>query len=201
MSTARKYTANSRPMPPQSRHKAYAAINISWQQMRPDLHLESKEDIRAEMLTWIPAFLGLRKLDSIKDLSDGQIGRILDEMKRLTGQSSPKPNNSPFGKKPNLQLVTDGAEVIHLASEEQQFTAQKLFEFLGWSVESKEKFLRERFNCPKVAMLKFEKANSLMMILLNIAAHVDLKAKGLKTGRAETAKHIKFIKSKLQIGD
>jgi hypothetical protein len=202
MSTARKYAYNGRSMSQQSRNGAYAAMNIMWLQMRPDLQWESKDVIREERLIWIQTFLGLKRgLKSTTDLNDKQIGVVLEEMRRLTGTSSPKPNNTPFGKKPDLKIPSCGADVIHLASEEQQFTARKLFEFLGWNVERIEEFLRDRFNCPNVAMLRFNKANSLMMILLNIAAHADLKAKGLPTGRAATAKHIKFIKKKLQIGD
>ena len=199
MSAARNYAVNNRSMSPESRNKSYAAINISWQNMRPDLRGESKEIIREEMLGWICGFLGLKKLDSIKDLSDGQIGKLLDEMKRISGQTSAKPTttDSPFGKKP-AQAATSGADVIHLASEEQQYTAAKLFDFLGWNVERKEEFLRDRFKCPNVAMLRFNKANSLLMILLNTAAHADLKSKGQKTGRAETAKHIRFIKEQIK---
>ena len=205
MSTARKYANNQRPMSAQSRNGSYAAININWQQMRPDLKFESKEIVREEMLSWIAGFLDLKKLDSIKDLTDGNIGRVLEEMKRMTGTAPTKPKkefSTPFGRGQIRSVPPpSGAEVIHLATEEQQFTAQKLFDFLGWNVERKEEFLRDRFKCPNVRMLTFKKANSLMMILLNISAHVDLKAKGKKTGRTETAKHIGFIKKKLQIGD
>lgn len=205
MTTARKYAFNNNSMSRESRSRAYAAINILWNQMRPDLRFEAKSDVRDERLAWIASFLGLKKLDSTTKLTDGQIGKVLDEMKRMTGQASTKKpesntkfqffNNSIISK----NAPSDGAEVIHLATEAQQFTARKLFDFLGWSVERKEEFLRDRFNCPNVPMLTFKKANALLMILLNTAAHVDLKAKGKKTGRAETAKHIPILKKKLQI--
>lgn len=206
MSTARKYNNNRRSMSSQSRNSAYAAINILWLQMRPDLRGEDKETIRDERLAWFASFLGIRgELKSTKDLTDGQIGMVLDEMKRMTGQPQQKPTQSPFTANRAKLLPSvpspSGADVIHLASEEQQFTAQKLFDYLGWTAPAKEKFLRDRFNCPNVRMLTFAKANSLMMILLNIAAHADLKSKGKKTGRTETAKHIKEIKRHLQIGD
>lgn len=199
MSAARKYAFNGRSMSAQSRNGAYAAMNIMWLQMRPDLQWESKDVIREERLIWIQEFLGLtRSLKSTKNLTDKQIGEVLEEMRRLTGTKSEKPQTATANV---VAFATGGAEVIHLTSEQQQFTAQKLFDYLGWNVERKEKFLRERFNCPNVAMLKFNKANALVMILLNIAAHVDLKSKGLTTGRAATAGHIKVIKKKLQIGD
>lgn len=207
MSTARKYAANSRAMSPQSRHAAYAAINITWQQMRPDLKFEAKEIVREEMLAWCASFLALKKLDSIKDLSDGQIGRVLDEMKRMTGQQpQPKPDQkSPFtsrcGKLRAVEPPGTGAEIIHLTSEEQLFTLQKLETFIGWTAERRENYLQPRFQRKNFQMLTFKQANTLMMQMLNIAAHKDLKAQGKPTGRAATAKHIKIIKKKLQIGD
>lgn len=204
MTTARKYNPNQRSMSVQSRNSGYAAMNILWLQMRPDLKWESRDVIREERLIWIADLLGLkRELKSTKDLTDGQIGIVLDEMKRLTGGDKAVPK-VPAKIQPNNVVqfpAPPGAEIIHLASEEQQYTAQKLFDFLGWTAPAKEKFLRERFDCPNVRMLTFKKANSLMMILLNIAAHADLKSKGLPTGRKETAKQIKEIKRRLQIGD
>lgn len=201
MSTARNRAFNQRSMSPQSRNGAYAAMNIMWLQMRPDLQWETKDVIREERLVWIAEFLGLKRgLKSTTTLTDKQIGVVLEEMRRLTGsvpKAPAKTRAANIVEFPN----PNGADVIHLASEEQQFTVRKIIEFLGWNVERTEEFLRDRFNCPNVAMLRFEKANSLMMILLNIAAHADLKAKGMMTGRAATAKHIKFIKKKLQIGD
>lgn len=202
MATARKFTVANTRMSPESRKRAMAAIQIMWQQMRPDLRGD-REALREERLTWISSFLDLKKpIGSVTKLSDGQIGLVLEEMKRLTGNEKPKSAGNARFLRPRTSLASpSGAKIIHLATEEQQFTAQKIFDFLGWNVEKKEKFLMERFNCPNVRMLRYEKAHSLMMILLNIAAHTDLKAKGKKTGRAETAKHIKAIKRRLKIGD
>lgn len=207
MSSARKY-ANDRPsMSPESRNRSYAAINISWQKMRPDLHFESKEIIREEMLSWIVSFLQIKKLDSIKNLSDGQIGRVLDEMRNLSGEASEKKTDTKFKK--NIKVAPSSGNVVnlaqfkrqHYATEEQKYTLGKIIDFLGWSEETLKNFLIKRKFGESIEKLAFKKANSLTMILLNSAAHKDLKAKGLKTGRAETAKHIKFIKRKLQIGD
>lgn len=200
MSAARKFAVANTKFTPDARKRAIAAIQIMWQQMRPDLHGD-RDALREERLVWISSFLDLKKpVDSITNLSDGQIGLVLEEMKRLTGNTKSKTVGDARFRQPRpASLSSAGADIIHLATEEQQFTAQKLFDFLAWSVEKKEQFLRERFNCPNVRMLRFEKANALMMILLNIAAHVDLKAKNRKTGRAETAKHIGVIKRKLNI--
>lgn len=202
MATARKFAVANKPMSPDSRKRAIAAIQIMWQQMRPDLHGD-REALREERLTWISSFLDLKKpITSVTKLSDGQIGLLLEEMKRLTGDAKPKTAGDARFARPCPALASpSGGDVIHLSTEEQQFTAQKIFDFLGWNVEKKEQFLRDKFNCPNVRMLTFKKANSMMMILLNIAAHIDLKAKGRKTGRAETAKHIKAIKRRLKIRD
>ncbi|HQU82982.1 MAG TPA: hypothetical protein PKY59_07660 [Pyrinomonadaceae bacterium] len=202
MATARKFAVANKPMSPDSRKRAIAAIQIMWQQMRPDLHGD-RDGLREERLIWISSFLDLKKpITSVTKLSDGQIGVLLEEMKRLTGNAKPKSGGDVRFARPRPALASpSGAKIIHLATEEQEFTAQKIFDFLGWNVVKKEQFLMERFKCPNVRMLRYEKAHSLMMILLNIAAHADLKSKGRKTGRAETAKHIKVIKRQLKIGD
>jgi len=198
MSTARKHNDNRRSMSPQSRNGAYAAINILWLQMRPDLKWESKDDIRAARLEWIQNFLDLkRELKSTKDLTDGQIGLLLDEMKRLTGQSvKQSPTAVPPSGADNVTFLS-----AFRASEEQKHTLRKLFDFLQWSEDYKTEFLKKRKFPAEVSSLTFRKANSLTMILLNSAAHKDLKAQSKPTGRAATAAHIKNIKRKLQIGD
>lgn len=208
MSTARKYAFNNRrTFAPQARKGMIASFQIEWKNLRKDLHGDN-EALREERLIWINDKLNLKRpVKSLTELTDGQLAYVLDDLRTLTGT---KVNLSGREKgqieREHLNAdkrinFTGGADVIHLASEEQQFTARKLFEFLGWNIERIEEFLRDRFNCPNVAMLRFEKANSLLMILLNIAAHADLKSKGRPTGRAATSKHIKFIKTRLNIGD
>ena len=65
MTTARKRNFNGRSMSRQSRYKAYAAINILWGKMRPDLKFEDKDIVRDERLFWIAAFLNLKKLELV----------------------------------------------------------------------------------------------------------------------------------------
>ncbi len=205
MSTARKYNANQRSMSRQSRNGAYAALNILFKQMRPDLDLEDKDTIRAERLKWIKNFLGLRKLESTTDISDPQIGRVLEEMRRLTG----KANESAFRKIHKIPESTDlvsiiphdvrqraklrqeeliaegklvryeppagGAEIFHLSSPEQRFTLRKLEDYLGWTPERRANFLKPRFKATTFEMLRFDQATALTIQMLNIAAHRDLK--------------------------
>ncbi|MDQ3132419.1 MAG: hypothetical protein M3Q99_16855 [Acidobacteriota bacterium] len=207
MPSARKYTSNQPSMSRQSRGRAYAAINILWQQMRPDLRFEDKDVIRDERLSWIGDFLGLEKLDSTTKLSDKQIGMLLEEMKRLTGQASKTPeNNTKFGKSQNINnsenAQPDGAEIIHLAGEEQIYTINKLVGSIGWTEDGFREFLFQKFRRRSPRMLTFKKANSLMMILLNIAADKHLRAQGkTKISRQMTAEYIPVLKRKLQIGD
>lgn len=214
MSRTNQRAYKNLPMPSQSRGKAYGKLNILWKLLRPDLDGEDADTMRAERLQWIKNFLGLQKLDSTKDLSDAQLGRVLDEMTHLTGQKPKTPPsvqtsaNVSFIAPPTkaIQSASDNSEnVVYLsaerASEEQKFTIRKLLEFLEWTEEYSANYLIKRGFPSDINALRFKKAHPLTMILLNSAAHKDLKSKGLKTGRTETAKHIKFIKKTLQIGE
>lgn len=206
MTSVRKQYANRRSMPIQSRNSAYAALNILWLQMRPDLKWESKDVIREERLIWIAGLLGLkRELKSTKDLTDGQIGLVLDEMKRLTGSGRHIPQAPATPQQTNVIKFPKPDNVVYLsaerASEEQIYTIRKILEYLGWSEEVKTDFLTKRGFPVDISKLRFKKAHPLMMILLNAAAHKDLKANGKPTGRAACGAHIKIIKRKLQIGD
>ncbi len=78
MAAARKQSFNDRSMSRQSRNKSYAAVNILWKKMRPDLTGEDKDINRDERLNWIARFLNLDGLDSTTSLSDAQIGLLLE---------------------------------------------------------------------------------------------------------------------------
>ncbi len=209
MTTARKYTSNSRPMSRESRNNAIAAIQICWKQMRPDLHGD-KDALREERLVWIASFLQLRRpLGSITDLSDKQMGIVLEEMRRMTG-TQPKPKQSAAPREGNIVNIADyrheqtgettDAEVTHLAGEAQIYTINKLVGSIGWSEEGFRDFLFQKFRRRSPRMLKFKEANALTMILLNIAADKELRAQGkTKISRKMTAEHIPLLKRKLQI--
>lgn len=209
MPTARKYASNTRSMSPESRRSAYAAININWLQMRPDLRFEDTETIRAERLAWMASFLGITKpLASTTELSDKQLGLILEEMRRMTG-TTPKAKQ-PIARTGNVVQLSDfkkptpvessGAEIEHLAGEAQIFTINKLVGAIGWTEEGFRDFLFQKFRRRSPRMLTFKKANSLTMILLNIAADKALRAQGkTKITRKMTAEYIPVLKRKLEI--
>lgn len=221
MSIARKRAFNSRSMSTQSRNAAIAAIQICWQQMRTDLHGD-KDAMRDERLAWITSFLRLKNpLESIKDLSDGQIGLVLDEMRNMTGAKAPAWSPQQKGKieREHRRLTQIGnvisiadfvskkpksapveSETVFLTSDEQFYTLEKLVNFIGWNDEQTQNFLKKRKFAPSLRMQEFDRATALTMILLNIAADKDLRAQGkTKISRAMTAKHIPILKQKLQI--
>lgn len=181
MAAAKNRAFKNRSMSAQSHNKAIAAIQILWKQMRPDLTFD-KEGSREERLAWIAQFLGMkRELKSITDLSDTKLGLVLEEMRRLTGQSATSRQNAP--QSPNTATFgvvetapSGGAEITFLTSEEQLFTLKKLEEHIGWTPEQRENYLKPRFRRTNFQMLTFKQANALIMQLLNIAAHKDLKS-------------------------
>lgn len=203
MKTARKYAFNRVSMSPESRRKAYASLNILWLQMRPDLRFESKNDVREERLAWIAGFLGLKNLASTTKLTDGQIGFVLDEMRRMTGTIKPAPKELP-----DSNVVHSSGNIVnlkqfkqqHYASEEQKFTLRKIIAHLGWSENGVKDFLQKRKFGESIEKISFKKANSLMIILLNIAADKELRAQGkTKITRKMTADYIPQLKGKLDI--
>ncbi len=200
MSTARQYIFNDALMAHDSRRRAIAAIQILWKQMRSDLHFD-KETLREERLVWIAEFLALkRELKSITDLSDKQRGIVLEEMRRLTGQASKTPESTTKFANPRIANNPQSADVVHLAGEAQVFTINKLVGCIGWSEEGFRDFLFEKFRRRSPRMLTFKKANSLMMILFNIAADKELRAQGkTKISRQMTAEYIPVLKKKLEI--
>lgn len=208
--SAKNYITSNRSMSQTSRNKSYAAINILWNQMRPDLRFEDKETIREERLTWIKDFLNLKKLESTTILTDKQIGLVLDEMKRMTGQPIKKPLVAP---KPQtwarsgivgfVKTNSDGeTEIVHTASPEQLYVLDILENHLGWTDQQRENYLKPRFHKTSFRALEFKQANSLTMQMLTIAAQKELKLivkSGTKISREQIRKYIPVLKQKLGI--
>lgn len=200
MSTARNFNYKRRSTPVKSpRSGMIAAIQIEWKNLRRDLHGD-QEALREERLIWITNFLGLKRhLNSITALTDGQLGLVLDELRRLT--NAPRPSAQTAVAKV-LPYGEGGAQIIHMSSEEQLFTIEKLLKFIGWTEIDKAKYLKPRFRATTERMLTHKQCNSFLMHLLNIAAHKDLKkllGKDTKISRKMTAEHIPIIKKKLGI--
>lgn len=202
MSAARKQSYNPRPMSRESRTGAYAAMNILWLKMRPDLRFEDKQTIRDERLTWITSFLGLEKdLKTAVDLTDGQIGLVLDEMKRMTGSGNTSSPQTPVNQTTGNVVSLQQFKLQHYGSEEQKYTLGKIILYLKWTDEQTSNFLKKRKFGESIEKISFKNANSLTMILLNIAADKDLRILGeKKVSRKMTAEYIPLLKKKLQIG-
>jgi hypothetical protein len=204
MSAKRKQAFNARSMAPESRNSAYAAINILWGKMRPDLKGEGAETNREERLAWMAQFLGWRReLKSTKDLSDQEIGVVLEEMRRMTGEAhQPKQKSKSITFGVVESAPSGGAEIIHSTSAEQLYALEKLANYLEWDAERIENYLQPRFKRRNFRTLKFDQATALTIQMFNIAAHRDLKAKakdGAKISRTQTAKYIPSLKKKLGI--
>ncbi|MCP9496252.1 MAG: hypothetical protein MSG64_17550 [Pyrinomonadaceae bacterium MAG19_C2-C3] len=190
--TALKRKLNQPSKPSELRRKMLASIQIQWKQMRPDLHGDDAA-LRDERLAYVTDLLKLKKpLTSLSVLSDKQLGVVLDGFRRKLECPRAVEHKPP---------VVPSAEIIHLAGSEQVFTLGKLFNYLGWSVETRAEFVAERFKRPNPAMLSPRQANSLTMILLTIAAARDLKEQGVSQSRKDTNAYIPTLKSKLAIGE
>ncbi|MGH9942459.1 MAG: hypothetical protein ACRD9R_08905 [Pyrinomonadaceae bacterium] len=195
MSVARHQFCSTSPSPERSpRHKMLGAIHIEWHKQRPDLHLD-KEGEREERLQFITEVLKLKRpLRSMRSLTDSELCKVLDALRLRRGQ--PRLN----GYTPPVKPEPEEKVVHHLASAEQVFTIRKLFENLEWTEGYRQRFLDLRFQRENPAHLTPRQANSLVMILLNIAASRELKEQGQqRVSRAEIGKVIPAIKARLGI--
>lgn len=201
---------NTLGSPHPSRRKMLAAIHIQWKQLRPDLH-HSEDEMRDERLAFITDTLKLRRpLESLSDLTDRQLGLVLDAFKGLRAQPAlpnceAKVNTamSPVCKFPRPVAATPesgGAEVIHTASIEQIYTIHKLLNYLGWTTEFQKSFIKQRFKRDSPTFLRPKQAHSLIRILMNIACSRDLKEQGVvKASAALIRAQIPALKQRLGI--
>lgn len=180
------------------RSRMIAAIHLKFKKLRTDLRFCSDEELREERLAFINDVLKpKRAIASMRDLSDRQLGLVLDALSRLEAQ--PQLPNSKAAA-PIAQADTS-AEIIHLASSEQGFTIEKLFNCLGWTDEARTNFVQQKFKRSSPAMLTFKQANSLTMILLNIAAARAIKGRGSvqRVSRRMIQDEIPALKARLGI--
>lgn len=178
----------------ESRRRAEVAIITKFQEMHPELKFESKDVQREERLIYVAEVLGRKHpIKSLKALSDAEVHFVLNEM---SGKLKPAISSTTTAVN-IVQTSHQHSEIVHLTSKEQNYAFDILFAFLEWTTEYKEDYLTKRWRRKSERMLTFSQANSLMMQLLNSAAHKDLKAMGKKTGRKENAKHIPILKRKL----
>lgn len=194
------------------RQKMLAKIHIEYQRLRPDLR-HSTEELREERLLFCQNALGLsRPPASLRDLTDKQLGRVIEAIAKE--YSEPKlPGCDAHGTRASVRsnlsrhcsandmISSSSAEVIHLASEEQTWAINRIFEYLGWSPEGRTRFIEGRFNRKSEKLLKPNEAQSLTFILLRIAASNDLKkdSRIVRVTKSMIGSYIPQLKKKLGI--
>jgi hypothetical protein len=175
-----------------------AAINIKFRQARPDLRHATDEEIRDERLAFITDALHFKRpLASMRNLTDRQLGLVLDALRRLETQPAlPNSEATPAPKPEN----TGGAKVIHLASAEQVHTINKLLDHLNWDLDVRADFIRKRYKRNVPTMLTPKDANSCIMVLLTIAASRAVRSRGVsRVSRLMIRQEIPDLKARLGI--
>jgi|SRR5260370_477392 len=219
MQTASQNQSKAVSIPPHSKKKSaragtIAAIHVTWKKINPLLETDELRDAR---LAFCIELLGLRKqLKSMTRLSDKQLGRVIDamrEIERAPGLPMERPHPAG-GAQASLPAISAGrdagepqpgmaalhAEVFHLATTAQVETIDKLFVYLGWSAGGIEKFLEGKFRRKSQRLLTPAQANSCTMILFNIAASRDIRARGFEHAtRPMIRQEIPKLKARLGI--
>jgi hypothetical protein len=201
------------------RNETLKAINVTWRKIAFDLEAE---ELRNARLAFGTEALGLRKpLKSFSRLSPPQLGRILDAMREIeraprlpmerphlvggTQASVPALNaGKDAGEPPAGMRALPGAlpKIHHLATKGQVDAIGKLIRYLGWSAIGTQAFIAKRYNRESERMITPAQANSLTMILLNIAAAKSIKERvggDVKVSRRDIALRIPRLKRELGI--
>lgn len=183
-------------------------IHAEFPKLRPDLR-HSTDEIRLERLAFCERTLNLRKpLASMRHLTDEQLGRVIEAIKRE--MSAPVlPGCAVHHFKARVEtndLSGCGPEqmaaIHHLAGQEQVWAIKRMLTHLRWGTEATENFISRRFKRRSPEMLSPKQANSMLMILFNIAASNDLKKQhGEATAITSVmkARYIPELKRKLGI--
>ena len=188
-------------------------IHAEFPKLRPDLR-HSTEELKLERRAFCERALNLRKpLESMSRLSNEQLGKVIEAIKRempspqlpgcsvhhFKGKATAAPA-SPVASPP-----ADGqqpGEIHHLAGAEQVWAIRRVISHLGWSKEGAERFIKARYRSTGPEMLTPRQATALLVILFNIAASRELKAKrgaDEPVTRAMIAAHLPQLKRKLGI--
>lgn len=154
-----------------------AAIHITWGKICRGKKLD-KDELRQARLDFMSTVLN-REVTSAAGLSQAKLGKVLDAMRDLEREPLLPGANVGAGLVPARERVgtspTPTADVVHLATAPQVAAIDKIFLHLGWRLESVEKFVLDKFKVKSHRMLTVKQANSLTMILLNIAASHAIK--------------------------
>jgi hypothetical protein len=184
-----------------TRSKTIAAIQITWKKVRRDL--SDVDESREQRLTFIAGVLNLKgPIASTRDLTDKQLGRVLDRLRELERQPElPETESIHAPANRSVDAGAGAAEIVHLATASQVATIEKLFHFLGWRLQTQEGFLEERFKRKSPRLLTPKQAGSLTMILLNIGAakSIRYRAEVGRVSRTMIRAEIPSLKRRLEI--
>jgi hypothetical protein len=190
----------------EQRRKLLASINITWKELRNDLHNSPKE-LREARLDFASAELRIPPIGSFSELTSYQLGKVLEAMQREKTQ--PRLAGCNVQRiQPTSQASTSspkGAAVVdHLASNEQTWAIGKILSYLRWGEKGREGFFQRNFRRNNQRMLTPKQAGSAIRILLGIAAARDIKAryaaKGIAIKVSEEMKRAELPALKYRIG-
>jgi hypothetical protein len=202
----RKERAEARDEIRSVRARTIAAIHLTWKKLRRDLH--DPAESREQRLTFMAGVLKKQSLGSSRDLTDKQLGKVLDAMRDL--ENAPELpgvaviHEQRAKSEGQSGLLAPGAlpsaEIYHLATAAQVSAIDKLLTHLGWGREAKEGFLFKRFKRKSPELLSPKQANSLTMILLTIAASNAVRSRGVqRASRLMIREEIPRLKAQLGI--
>ncbi|MEK6323589.1 MAG: hypothetical protein AABN33_18265 [Acidobacteriota bacterium] len=215
---------SAQPSDKQTTQRRMIAIIATWKKLRPDL-AHDQEDLRASRLEFAASVLGIPPIDSLTELTAGQLGRVLDKLREVQGfgfrvqgsagtvessrvqGSAGTVESSRFNQKPRTRNPEPhgrrGAAVVHLASNSQVWAIEKILDYLGWSEGGRAGFFRKNFKGAPARMLKTRQANSAITILLTMAASRDIKARRgeeTKVSREMATKEMPELKKRIGLG-
>lgn len=210
------HTNAARAYKPKDQKKAernfyYRKIHGTWAALRPDLKRGS-EEYKEALYTFAEAELRVERIGSFTELSYKQLRAVADALEReqrqpalIEGATNSAANVVAFTPKPaapksETLTGTPQAPVEHFSSLGQRFAINRLFGYLKWSVEFREKFVRGRYRTEKIERLTTKEAHALIRILLNCAASRYWKDQGAKTvSKPMIAAAISKLKAQLGI--
>jgi len=177
----------------EDRKRRYAAIKIKWKQLRTDL---SASDLREALLEFCAGELKIAPIGSITELTIPQLNKILAAIDRETAQ--PRLPGQPSTASIELE---NGAVVTNLASEEQRWMIEQLFDMARWNEIAIERFLMERWKRKTPAMLTQRQARACIPTLLYLVAGTDLRRgradNQIPVTKDQIRRHMPEIKARL----
>jgi len=208
-----------------------AKIQIEFPKLRPDLDPQTDAaELRAARLEFCREGANLSRVPaSLTSLKDWQLKLVLDRLTEARArQTEPSASNGSqsrvvklipkdglttvassdsgvsCGVSPNPQSAIrnpQSGEVIHLAGTEQTWAINRVLEYLDWDESRRAKYILSRFGTNSEKRLKPYQAKSLLVQLLTMAAHRDLRISGKEgpIGRDQTLAEIPNVKRRLGI--